>query len=99
MEWKHDPHVMDLIRNYLVNQKDDLNELLTAIHAYNDGTPPYQFLQIFGVFVVRYSEHIQTNTETDALELTLAEIANHPSVQLMVSSMMSQGINRGLNLE
>ena len=99
MEWKHDSNVMDLFREYLVNQKSDLQNLLEAIFQYNDGTPPFQFLQVFGVFVVRYSELIETNTEIDALDLTLAEIAQHPSVQLMVSNMATQQLNRRLDIE
>jgi hypothetical protein len=70
MEWKHDSNVMDLFRAYLVNQKEDLKNLLEAIFQYNDGTPPFQFLQVFGVFVVRFSELIETNTETDALDFS-----------------------------
>ena len=99
MEWKQDPQVQDALRAYLVNQKDDLGNLLNALTPHNDGTPPYQFLQVLGKFAWRYVEHLKTNVESDALELALSDVANDPTVQMMVGSMVQNGIDRGLNLE
>lgn len=97
--WKEDGAVQDALREYLVNQKEDIGNLLTALNPHNNGSPPFQFLQVLGKFVWRYSEHIKTEVETDALELTLADVANDPTVQLMVSNMLHSGLNRGLNLD
>ena len=99
MDWKQDGEVQDCLRNYLVNQKEDLGNLLTALNTHNDGSPPFQFLQVFGKFVWRYNHHIQTEVETDSLELALADVANDPVVQALVSNMVQSGINRGLSLD
>ena len=99
MEWKQDPQVQDALRGYLVNQKEGLGNLLNALTPHNDGTPPFQFLQVLGKFVWRYVEHLKTNVESDALELALSDVANDPTVQMMVGSMVQSGIDRGINLE
>ena len=59
----------------------------------------FAFAQIFGMFVFRFSDHLKEHTETDAINLTLADVANHPTVQGMVANMVQANINRGLNLE
>lgn len=99
MDWKHDVEVMDALVDYLKETKDPLNRFLNAIGQYNDGTPMFAFLQIYGVMANRFVHHLESHVETDALELTIAEVANHPTVQNMVASMMQKQLNRGLNLE
>lgn len=90
---------MDSLATLLKNQKDDLVDFLNAIGDYNDGTPMFAFLQIYGYLVVKFSEHSQNHTETDALDISLGEVSNHPTVQNMVASMMQKKINGGLGLE
>lgn len=99
MEWKQDPRVQDALRHYLVNQKQDLGNLLEALSPHNNGSPPFQFLQVIGKFVWRYVDHLQSEVESDALELALSDVANDPTVQMMVGNMVQNGIDRGLNLE
>lgn len=98
MEWKHDPEVQDLLKEYLINQKDDLGNLLNSLGRFNDGSPPFQFLKIWGMFVWKYAEYLQGNTETDALELTIASIAHDPTVQNMVATVLRSQIDRGVGL-
>jgi hypothetical protein len=99
MEWKQDAIVQDALKHYLVHQKDDLSKLLNALGTHNDGSPPFQFLQVFGKFIFRYTHYLEANTESDALELAISDVANDPTVQLMVGNMVQSGINRGLNIE
>ena len=99
MEWAKDAEVVDHLTILLGNQKEDLGNLLESLHQYNDGTPLFAFLQVYGMFVFRFVDHLQTQTEIDALNLTLADIANHPTVQGMVAGMVQQSIDRGLNLD
>ena len=99
MEWKDDPEVMDNFTQLLTNQKEDLGIFLESLHAFNDGSPLFQFLQIYGMFVFRFTEHLQKETELDALGLTIGDISNHPTVQGMVASMVQTQVHRGLNLE
>lgn len=99
MEWKQDAEVMDALAQYCINQKDDLGKLLNALHDHNDGSPAFAFLQIYGTFVYRFCDLIKEHTEIDAIELATAEIANHPTVQNMVASMVGKQINRRLDLE
>lgn len=98
MDWKQDVEVMDALSAYLQETKEPLNRFLNAIGSYNDGTPMFAFLQIYGVLTNRFNDHLENHVETDALEITIAEIANHPTVQGMVASMMQKQIDRGLNL-
>ena len=98
MDWKNDPEVMDAFHQMATLTKDPLNEFLNAIGKHNDGTPLFAFLQIYGVFVNRYCDHSTKETETDSFGLALAEVANHPTVQRMVASMMRQQIDRGLGV-
>lgn len=98
MEWKHDPSVQEAIRNYLINQKDDLNQLLISLDNHADRSPPFQFLRVFGMFIFRYSDNIKNHTEIDAWDLTIAEVSNDPAVQSMVGKMMNQQLDRGMGL-
>lgn len=99
MDWANDADLMDKMTIWLRNQKDDLGNLLEALHPHNDGTPMFAFAQIFGMFVFRFSDHLKEHTETDAIHFTLADVANHPTVQGMVANMVQSNLNRGLNLE
>jgi hypothetical protein len=98
MEWKQDAQVVDSLTTLLLNQKDDLGKFLETLHQYNDGSPFFAFLQVYGMFVFRFFDHHEKHTEIDAIDLTLADVANHPTVQQMVASMMQQQIDKGLNL-
>ena len=40
-----------------------------------------------------------TNTEADSLELSLASIANDPTVQMLVGNMMRNNLEGRLNIE
>jgi len=51
------------------------------------------------MFVWRYDEYLKVNTEADSLELSIASIANDPTVQVLVGNMMRQNLDRGLNIE
>ncbi len=99
MDWKQDVEVMDSLTDYVKIQKETLNRFLNAIGQYNDGSPLFAFLQIYGVFINTMAKHLETLTETESLELSLAEISNHPTVQNMVASMMQRQLDRGLNLD
>lgn len=99
MEWKHDVEVMDALAALANDTKDPLNRFLNALGAYNDGSPMFAFLQIYGVFVNQFVELMQKETETDSFELAVAQVANHPTVQSMVASMMQKQIDRGLQLD
>ena len=98
MEWANDAEVVDNLTQLLGNQKDDLGKLLESLHQYNDGTPLFAFLQIYGMFVFRFTDHLKEHTETDALHLTLADVSNHPTVQGMVANMVKKSIDKGLGV-
>ena len=99
MKWSESPEVHESIRNYLINQKEDLGNLLNSLSPYQDGSPPFQFLKVWGMFVFRYCENMRKHTELDAWNLTIAEISNDPTVQGMVAKIVSNQINGGLNIE
>jgi len=99
MGWRDDSLVQDAIRELLTEIKEPLGDLLNALGKHNDGTPPFQFLKVLGMFVWRYDEYLKTNTESDSLELSIASIANDPTVQILVGNMMRNNLERGLNLE
>lgn len=99
MEWRNDPEVQDSIRELLTQSKEALGGLLNALGKHNDGTPPFQFMKVLGMFVWRYDEYLKENTEADSLELSIASIANDPTVQALVGNMMRNNLDRGLNIE
>lgn len=99
MEWRNDPEVQDSIRELLTKSKEPLGVFLNALGKHNDGTPPFQFLKVLGMFVWRYDEYLKENTEADSLELSIASIANDPTVQSLVGNMMRNNLERGLGLE
>jgi len=99
MEWRNDPQVMDQMTSFLKNQKVDLGNLLESLHDHNDGSPLFMFMQIYGMFVFRFTDHLKEQTESDALGLTLADISNHPTVQNMVAGMIQKQVDRGINHE
>ena len=98
MDWKQDVEVMDAVDTLAKATCEPLNAFLNSIGQYNDGTPIFAFLQIYGVFINRYCEYAKHNTEVDSMQLALSEIANHPTVQRMVANMMQKQLDRGLNI-
>ena len=96
--WSEDVGVMNALDEFLINQKDDLRKLLIEIYKHNDGSPPFQMFQVYGKFVMIYSELRQIHVETDAYELTVAQIANDPTVQNLISKMLGASLDKGLNL-
>ena len=99
MDWRNDPEVQDSIRELLTKSKEPLGVLLNSLGKHNDGSPPFQFLKVLGMFVWRYDEYLKENTETDSFELSVASIANDPTVQILVDNMMRNNLDRGLNLD
>ena len=98
MDWRSDPEVQDSIRKLITESKEPLGDFLNSLGKHNDGTPPFQFLKVLGMFVWRYDEYLKENTEADALELSIASIANDPTVQILVGNMMRNKLDSGLNL-
>ena len=98
-DWKQDAEVMDSLAVLLREQKDNLVRFLNAIGNYHDGSPLFAFLQIYGFLVVKFEEHSAEHTESDALELSLGEVANHPTVQGMVAQMMQKKLDGGLGID
>ena len=98
MKWNESPEVQEAIRKYLVNQKDDLGNLLNTLTEFNDGSHAFQFLKVWGMFVYRYSANLEKYVETEAWDLTVAEISNDPTVQGMVSKVMHNQLNKGLGI-
>ena len=99
MEWRNDPEVQDSIRELLTITKEPLGGLLNALGKHNDGSPPFQFLKVLGMFVWRYDEYLKENTEADSLELSIASIANDPTVQILVGNMMRNNLEGRLDIE
>lgn len=97
MEWRNDPEVMDQLTTFLKNQQEDLGNLLDSLHDFNDGSPLFMFMQIYGMFVFRFVDHLKEQTESDSLGLTLADISSHPTVQNMVAGMIQNKIDKGIN--
>jgi hypothetical protein len=96
--WKDDAAVMAAMEKWIVNQKNDLNDLLTEMFKHNDGSPYFQFLQIYGKFVFKFSELTHSNTEVDAFDLTTAWIIDDPQVQALTAQMVGDKIDKGLKL-
>ena len=98
MDWRQDAEVIDSLTTLLSNQKEDLGNFLTVLHPFNDGTPFFAFLQVYGMLVFRFTDHLKEQTELDAFHLALADVSNHPTVQQMVAQMVKSQIDRGLGV-
>jgi len=99
MDWTNDVEVMDILSQWILNQKDDVGNVLKALHPFNDGSPLFQVFQIYGLFVFRFSEHMKSHTESDSLGLTIADISSHSTVQNMVANMIQNKVDGGMNIE
>ena len=99
MGWKSDADAQEQVKQFLINQKPDLDKMLEAIFRYNDGSPIFQFLQLYGKFVFTYSEFAERYTESEAWELTLAEIMNDPVIQQLSAQMVGDQLDRRLKNE
>lgn len=98
MKWNDNAQVQEAIRTYLTNQKEDLGNLLNTLTPFNDGSPPFQFLKVWGMFVFRYVANLEKYVETEAWDMTIAEISNDSTVQSMVSQIMHNQLNKGLGV-
>ena len=96
--WKQDAATMVALENWIVNQKEDLDKLLIELFKHNDGSHFFQFLQIYGKFIFKFTDLHQSHTELDAFDLTTAWIINDPQVQNLTAQMVGDKIDKGLNL-
>jgi hypothetical protein len=99
MGWKSDAQAQEAVKHFLMNQKDDLDQLITQLFKFNDGSPPFQFLQLYGKFVFIYSEYASIYTESEAWDLAVAEIMNDPVIQQLSAQMVGDKIDQRLKHE
>ena len=99
MSWKSDAATMEAIQLWLVNQKGDLDEMLSNLFKHNDGSPFFLFLQIYGKFVFIFDDLSHGHTESDAFDLAVAHILNDPALQQLTAQMVGAKIDKGLNIE
>jgi len=97
MGWKDDPQAQEAVKHFLINQVDDLDKLLDQLFRFNDGTPIFQFLQLYGKFVETYSSYAARYTESEAWDLSIAEIMNDPVIQQLSAQMVGDKLDQRLN--
>lgn len=99
MGWKSDAAAQEAVKHFLINQKDDLDKLIEQLFNHNDGSPPFQFLQLYGKFVFIYTAHAQIHTESEAWDLAVAEIMNDEVVQRLSAQMVGDRLDQRLKHE
>ena len=79
----------------------DMNVFMENLMGFSDGTPPFAFMVVLGKFVMNYTNARKHGdaTETEALQMATAMMANDAIVQQLVGQMLASGINRGVGLE
>jgi predicted glutamine amidotransferase len=99
--WQEDSATMTAFDAWVCNQAHDMNVFMENLMQFSDGTPPFAFMVVLGKFVVNYNQArtVGDATETEALQVATAAMANDPIVQQLVGQMMANGINRGVGLD
>ena len=98
-EWVDDALVMTNLDNLLTIQEPFLNLFLNSIFPFSEQTPIWGILMLYGKFVTRYAELRATETEVDAYNQSVADLANDPLVGQLVASIMGSQLDRRVDIE
>ena len=104
MGWKSDADAQEMVKIYLINQKHDLDNLLQALFRFAAREALHvaaysHLIETLGMPESTYSEFAETYTESEAWDLTLAEIMNDPVIQQLSAQMVGDQLDRRLKNE
>lgn len=99
MDWTEDATVMANFDLLMETQRIPLSQFLETILPYSEQTPIWGILMLYGKFVMRYCDLRDAETENDAYNQAVADLANDPLVGQLVASVMGSTIDRKVGFE
>ena len=96
MEWTEDPGVVEALDRYLKESKDDLKDLLDALHPYSKEFPPVVNALLFGgigQLVISYNEaRGEANDPLQSLGLGMESVTRNPRFQVLLNGLIDQRV-------
>lgn len=96
MEWTEDPGVVEALDRYLKESKDDLKDLLDALHPYSNEFPPVVNALLFGgigQLVISYNEaRGEANDPLQSLGLGMESVTRNPRFQVLLNGLIDQRV-------
>ena len=96
MEWTEDPGVVEALDRYLKESKDDLKDLLDALHPYSNEFPPVVNALLFGgigQLVISYNEaRGEANDPLQSLGLGMESVTRNPRFQVLLNDLIDQRV-------
>ena len=94
MEWTEDPGVVEALDRYLKESKNDLKDLLDALHPYSEGFPPVVNALLFGgigQLVISYNEARGEATDPlQSLGLGMESVTRNQRFQVLINGLVDQ---------
>jgi hypothetical protein len=96
VEWTEDPGVVEALDRYLKESKDDLKDLLDALHPYSKEFPPVVNALLFGgigQLVISYNEaRGEANNPLQSLGLGMESVTRNPRFQVLINGLIDQKV-------
>ena len=96
MEWTEDPGGVEALDRYLKESKDDLKDLLDALHPYSNEFPPVVnslILGGIGQLVISYNEaRGEANDPLQSLGLGMESVTRNPRFQVLLNGLIDQRV-------
>ena len=96
MEWTEDPGVVQALDRYLKESKNDLKDLLDALHPYSKQFPPVVNALLFGgigQLVISYNEaRGEANDPLQSLGLGMESVTRNPRFQVLLNGLIDQRV-------
>jgi len=96
VEWTEDPGVVEALDRYLKESKDDLKDLLDALHPYSKEFPPVVNALLFGgigQLVISYNEaRGEANDPLQSLGLGMESVTRNPRFQVLLNGLIDQRV-------
>ena len=95
MEWTEDPGVVQALDRYLKESKNDLKDLLDALHPYSKQFPPVVNALLFGgigQLVIAYNEAREEANDLQSLVLGMESVTRNPRFQVLINGLVDQKV-------
>ena len=96
MEWTEDPGVVEALDRFMKETKNDLKDLLDALHPYSEGFPPVVNALLFGgigQLVISYNEaRGEANDPMQSLGLGIESVTRNPRFQVLINGLVDQKV-------
>ena len=97
MEWTEDPDVVSTLDRFMKESRNDLKDLLDALHPYSENFPPVVNALLFGgigQLVISYNEaRGEANDPLQSLGIGMEAVTRNPRFQVLINGLVDEKVN------